>query len=60
MSTPGLVCTRCGVESTYADAYMLDREKTCEEIVHHRSGMPIVRPAQHDWTEQLDPEIDVV
>jgi hypothetical protein len=42
-----LVCTTCGASTTYADAYVSDRERTCNGD-------------EHDWVEPLHDKIDIV
>jgi len=36
-----LLCCACGSCTTYADAYIADRERTCDET----------RDGKHDWDE---------
>jgi hypothetical protein len=43
-----LVCTTCGASTTYADAYIADRERTCDGRT------------EHDWVEPLHNKIDIV
>jgi hypothetical protein len=54
-----LVCERCGIACSYADAYVADLDKSCQKT-KTRDGREITVRAKHEWVEPLHEEIPVV
>jgi hypothetical protein len=47
-----LVCERCGMEASYADADIADTHKTCRKFDVLPDGQKVSLNAAHDWREK--------